>query len=48
MTTEKYDLIISGGTIAGPDGSRMPSEHEKKVAVHHGEQFGKIVVKLAK
>ena len=35
------------GTIAGPDGSRMPSEHEKKVAVHHGEHFGKIVTKLS-
>jgi len=35
------------GTIAGPDGSRMPSEHEKQVAVHHGEHFGKIVAKLA-
>ena len=35
------------GTIAGGDGSRQPSEHEKKVAVHHGEHFGKIVAKLA-
>jgi len=35
------------GTIAGADGSRQPSEHEKKVAVHHGEHFGKIVAKLA-
>ena len=36
------------GTIAAGDGSRQPSEHEKKVAVHHGEHFGKIVAKLAK
>jgi len=35
------------GTIAGPDGKREPSEHEKKVAVHHGEHFGKIAAKLA-
>ena len=36
------------GTIAAGDGSRQPSELEKKVAVHHGEHFGKLVAKLAK
>lgn len=35
------------GTIANGDGSRMPSELEKKVAVHQGKHFGGIVTKLA-
>ena len=36
------------GTLAGPDGSRMPSDLEKQVAVHHGKHFGGVVAKLAK
>jgi NAD(P)H dehydrogenase (quinone) len=36
------------GTIAGPDGSRMPSELEKQMAVHHGQHFGAVVTKFAK
>ena len=35
------------GTLAGPDGSRMPSDLEKQVAVHHGQHFGKVAKKLA-
>lgn len=35
------------GTIANGDGSRMPSDLEKKIAVHHGKHFGGIVAKLA-
>ena len=35
------------GTIANGDGSRMPSELEKKVAVHQGKHLGGIVTKLA-
>lgn len=34
------------GTLAGPDGSRMPSDLEKQLAVHHGEHFGKVAKKL--
>jgi NAD(P)H dehydrogenase (quinone) len=34
------------GTIAEGDGSRMPSELEKKIAVHHGHHFGAVVAKL--
>mgnify|MGYP000058664602 CR=1 FL=1 len=34
------------GTLAGPDGSRMPSEIEKGLGVHHGKHFGKIVIRL--
>ncbi len=34
------------GTLAGPDGSRTPSDLEKKVAVHHGEHFASAAKKL--
>jgi NAD(P)H dehydrogenase (quinone) len=34
------------GTIAGPDGSRMPSVIEKDLATHHGNHFGKIATRL--
>mmetsp|Transcript_26601 Transcript_26601/g.56209 ORF Transcript_26601/g.56209 Transcript_26601/m.56209 type:complete len:200 (+) Transcript_26601:71-670(+) len=36
------------GTIAGPDGSRMPSQLEKDVAESHGKHFATITAKLAK
>jgi len=36
------------GTIANGDGSRMPSDLEKKLAVHHGKHFGQIAAKLCK
>jgi NAD(P)H dehydrogenase (quinone) len=36
------------GTIAGSDGSRMPTDLEKKIATHHGAHFGGVVCKLAK
>lgn len=35
------------GTFAGPDGSRMPSDLEKEVAVAHGKHFASIAAKLA-
>lgn len=35
------------GCLAGPDGSRMPSDLEKDVAKHQGGYFGNIVKKLA-
>jgi len=35
------------GTIAGPDGSRQPSDLEKRVATHHGKYFGVVVSKFA-
>jgi len=35
------------GTLAGPDGSRMPSDLEKKIAVTHGEVFGSTVKKFS-
>lgn len=35
------------GTFAGPDGSRMPSDLEKAVAVTHGKHFAGITAKLA-
>jgi NAD(P)H dehydrogenase (quinone) len=34
------------GTIADGDGSRMPSDLEKQIAVHQGKHFGGIVSKL--
>ena len=36
------------GTIANGDGSRMPSDFEKRLAVHHGKHFGSIAAKLCK
>jgi len=35
------------GTYAGPDGSRMPSDLEKEIAVSHGKHFATITAKLA-
>lgn len=35
------------GTLAGPDGSRMPSDLEKELAVTHGKHFASITDKLA-
>merc|ERR1712137_544516 len=35
------------GTFAGPDGSRMPSDLEKEIAVSHGKHFATITEKLA-
>lgn len=35
------------GTIADGDGSRMPSDIEKQIAVHQGKHFGGIVSKLS-
>eukprot|EP00304_Pavlova_gyrans_P001412 CAMPEP_0206040322 /NCGR_PEP_ID=MMETSP1466-20131121/5311_1 /ASSEMBLY_ACC=CAM_ASM_001126 /TAXON_ID=44452 /ORGANISM="Pavlova gyrans, Strain CCMP608" /LENGTH=267 /DNA_ID=CAMNT_0053414995 /DNA_START=56 /DNA_END=859 /DNA_ORIENTATION=+ len=35
------------GTLAGPDGSRQPSELEKGVAFTHGKSFGEIAARLA-
>ncbi|KAJ1935017.1 hypothetical protein FBU59_005515, partial [Linderina macrospora] len=34
------------GTIAGGDGSRMPSEKELEIAKYQGEEFGKFIAKL--
>lgn len=34
------------GTIAGPDGSRKPTELELKVAFTQGAEFGKVVSKF--
>jgi NAD(P)H dehydrogenase (quinone) len=34
------------GTYAGVDGSRQPSDLEKKVAVSHGKHFATIAAKL--
>lgn len=36
------------GCLAGPDGSRQPSELEKGVAKHQGKYFGGIVSALVK
>ncbi|GBG27392.1 Minor allergen Alt a 7 [Hondaea fermentalgiana] len=35
------------GTLAGADGSRMPSENEKNVAVSHAEKFATVVKKMS-
>ncbi|KNC76342.1 flavoprotein YCP4 [Sphaeroforma arctica JP610] len=35
------------GTFAGPDGSRMPSDNEKKTAATQGKLFGGVVQKLS-
>lgn len=35
------------GTLAGPDGSRQPSELELKLARHQGKHTGSIVAKLS-
>lgn len=36
------------GTLAGADGSRMPSDLEKEIAETHGKHFATIAAKLAK
>ena len=36
------------GTFAKPDGSRLPSDLEKEIAVSHGKHFATIAAKLAK
>eukprot|EP00048_Salpingoeca_helianthica_P014426 m.221642 g.221642 ORF g.221642 m.221642 type:complete len:227 (-) comp15854_c0_seq1:206-886(-) len=35
------------GTIAGPDGSRQPSDYELRLAEHQGKYFSNIVKKLS-
>lgn len=48
-----FDLEVHGGspwgsgTIAGGDGSRMPSKYELSFARHQGAQFASIALKLA-
>uniref|UniRef100_A0A6U4ZY15 Flavodoxin-like domain-containing protein n=1 Tax=Hemiselmis andersenii TaxID=464988 RepID=A0A6U4ZY15_HEMAN len=54
-TTDLFDMSAphggspyGSGTLAGADGSRQPSDLEKKIAVHHGKYFGGVAAKLAK
>ncbi|KAI8320219.1 protoplast secreted protein 2 precursor [Martensiomyces pterosporus] len=35
------------GTVAGPDGSRQPTQKELEIAETQGEEFGKVMAKLA-
>lgn len=37
---------MGAGTIAGPDGSRKPSELELKIAKTQGSEFSKVVNKF--
>ena len=46
MDAPKGGSAWGSGTLAGPDGSRQPSELELGIARHHGKQMAEFVKRL--